>query len=151
LTSHDMHSRLDAGSRCLFCVSSKGKRSREHVLRRAFKQRFPYSDQLSFSHTYRAKVEIVKRPISQFGMTVNAVCTECNNGWLNDLEGTAGKIINEFFTATSTRRQLGPDEIELLGYWVLIRSLLRTHVSPHGRAPSSLFEFAYREKCVPPG
>lgn len=137
--------------RCLFCGSMAGKRSREHVLRRAFKTKIAPAPALAFSHLSGSKLELSERPISQFDMTVNEVCRECNQGWLNELENRAEPVINELLANPSSGRSPTVEQIELLGYWAFVRSLLITYVSPRGRVPRSVFERTYRERKVPPG
>lgn len=136
--------------RCLFCRTTSGKRSREHVLRKSFKDKFPRVPSLSFSYMSSSGTELIERPITQFDMTVNNVCRECNQGWLNDLECAAEPIIYKLLESTHGRC-LTADQIQLLGFWALVRSLLLTHVSPQGRVPHSVFERAYSSRSVPPG
>jgi hypothetical protein len=142
--------RGDVGPRCLFCGSTTAKRSKEHVLRRAFKDSLPSAPGLTFSHRTRDGLEVVNRPISQFDMTINNVCRDCNQGWLNDVENAAQVVIEEL-TVGNTRTSLTQGEVECLGFWAYLRALLRTHVSPRGRAPAALFQAAYRARKVPDG
>jgi hypothetical protein len=136
--------------RCLFCTSTAGKRSKEHLLRRDFKKSFPEAPGLAFSHLTRDDLELVQRPISQFDMTLNRVCRECNQGWLNDLERQAWVVIEEITTG-NRKSALSRSDVATLGFWAYIRALLRTHISPRGQAPRALFEEAYRSGAVPPG
>lgn len=59
-------------------------------------------------------------------------------------------IIDNLITGAKGRA-LSVAEIESLGFWALIRSMLLTHISPRGRAPRSLFEHVYRARRVPSG
>ena len=137
-------------SRCLFCGSETGKRSREHVLRKDFKKRFPSAKGLTFTYIRPEGFETVERPIGQFDITVNHVCRECNSGWLNDLENSVIDTIDGLSTP-GIRYNISPNEMEQLGYWSFVRALIRTHASPHGKAPPDLFERVYRERSVLPG
>jgi hypothetical protein len=70
-------------TRCLFRQTEDGKRSNEHVFRQAFKTRFSAAPSLTFSwRSPTGELEVTQRPISQFDITLNAVCRECNQGWL---------------------------------------------------------------------
>lgn len=134
--------------RCLFCGTTDGKRSREHVLRRAFKKSHSVADNLTFSSMTEAGMTVYQRPHSQFDMTVNRVCKDCNEGWLNDLENTVTETLALVPAAPSGVR-IDKPELDVLAFWAYVRALLRTHVSPAGRAPESLFEQAFLERRVP--
>ena len=111
-------------TRCLFCQTTDGKRSNEHVFRRAFKERFSLAPGLTFSwETQTGELEIVKRPVSQFDMTLNAVCRDCNQGWLEDLENDATAVIHEL-TVGNEKLGLSETEVRVLGFWAYIRGLL---------------------------
>jgi hypothetical protein len=137
-------------SECLFCGST-GSRSKEHWMRRQFKNFFHVSEGLVV-HEMKSGGKVVSstRPISQFDLMLNAVCRSCNQGWLNDLEnevlpillraGRDGEDIN-----TSA------DLMERLGLWAVIRALLRTHMTPTGRAPVELFREVHATRRVPRG
>lgn len=133
-------------SRCLFCTTLTGKRTREHIWRRSLRQRFTSAKSLTFWDTYHGMRPVSTRPISQFDMVLNAVCTDCNSGWLNDLEDRAlpsldffGRGVGKIPTRT---------ELDDLAFWSVIRALLRTHYSPAGRAPNYLFETVYANRQV---
>jgi len=129
--------------RCLFCRTTDGKRSNEHVFRKAFKERFPLAPGLTFSwRTHAGELEIVQRPVSQFDMTLNAVCRDCNQGWLEDLENEATAVIHEL-TVGNERLALSEAEVRVLGFWAYVRGLLLTHLYPRGRVPGAFFERAY--------
>lgn len=141
-------------SRCLFCQTASGKRSKEHVFRAAFKARFPAPQGLTFSWRSTAgELELHERPISQFDITINTVCRECNQGWLEDLENAATAVIHEL-TVGNTHSALSEVEVRTLGFWAYVRALLLTHAYPRGRAPDSFFESAFRarnEQTIPNG
>jgi len=154
--SDDKGSRLDrAGEpaktpRCLFCGSTSAKRSREHVLRKAFKSKFPSAPSLSFARQWGSGVEVTEVPITQFDLIVKDVCRECNQGWLNDLENLVEETIDDLIDGRRGR-PLATAEIQSLGLWAFVRSLLLTYLSPRGRVPREIFEQVYRERKVPPG
>lgn len=141
-------------SRCLFCRTARGKRSKEHVFRASFKERFPAPKGLTFSwRSTEGEMELHERPISQFDITINAVCRECNQGWLDDLDNQATAVIHEL-TVGNTKSALSELEVRTLGFWAYVRALLLTHVHPRGRAPESFFESAFRartEQSIPNG
>jgi hypothetical protein len=141
-------------SRCLFCQTSSGKRSKEHVFRDAFKTRFPAPQGLTFSwRSASGNLEFHDRPISQFDITLNAVCRECNQGWLEDLENAATAVIHEL-TVGNTKLTLSELEVQTLGFWAYVRALLLTLVYPRGRVPDSFFQSVFRARrdlAIPSG
>lgn len=137
-------------SRCLFCGSTTDKRSREHVLRKEFKKKYPASRGLTFTHVRPNGYETIERPISQFDITVNHVCRTCNSGWLNELENRVAKTLDDFSLPGAAYR-LTQVDLEDLAFWAFVRALVRTHASPHGKAPAEFFAKVYRERSVSPG
>jgi hypothetical protein len=141
-------------TRCLFCRSASGKRSKEHVFRDAFKAKFPAPQGLTFSwRSPRGELEFHERPISQFDITLNAVCRDCNQGWLEDLENDATAVIHEL-TVGNARTSLSEEDARALGFWAYIRALLLTHVYPRGRAPEGFFTTTFQarnDRTIPSG
>lgn len=140
------------GSRCLFCGTTTGKRTREHVWRKALRTHFTPASSLSFWESSTSGEFLETRPISQFDMTLNAVCADCNSGWLNDLEDGAHPTLislGRMDGGAPTRAQLST-----FAFWAVVRALLRTHTSSGGRAPEYLFRAVYQARIaqlVPPG
>lgn len=136
---------------CVFCGSYGGGRSKEHLFRRKFKDEFPWEREIAimqpssegFTHT-----EL--RPISQFDITLNSVCRQCNQGWLNDLEAEIEPLL---LVAARDGLDLHttPKQMERLGFWAVTRALLRTQFTPTARAPLHLFRTAFRTRKPPPG
>lgn len=141
----------DEAFRCLFCFTTTGKRSREHVFRKAFKKTISSSRGLSFSNLSSAGREQLQRPISQFDMTVNEVCRECNQGWLNELENAVDPILSELLKDFRSLTHIGVENLQILGTWAFIRGLLRTYISPVGRVPSEIFAQVYGNRQIPRG
>ena len=78
-------------------------------------------------------------------MTINAVCRECNQGWLEDVENEATSLINAL-TIEGAHLALTEHEARTLGYWAYVRALLLTHVYPRGRVPGTFFERAHTDR-----
>lgn len=143
---------VGAPAGCLFCGDPGRKRTKEHVWRRALRDRFPEIRSLSFWQQTDADSNVQSRPISAFDMTVNAVCSDCNSGWLNDLENLALPAIEFFAAAVGTPPSR--EQIQDLAFWAATRALLRTHYSPAGHAPESMFRAVFdlrAERRVPVG
>ena len=136
---------------CVFCGSYGGGRSKEHLFRRKFKDDFPWEREIAImqpssdGHTH---TEL--RPISQFDITLNSVCRQCNQGWLNDLEAEVEPLL---LVAAGDGLDLRttPRQMEQLGFWAVTRALLRTQFTPTARAPLHLFRTAFRTMKPPPG
>ncbi len=105
---------------------------------------------LTFSHLTASGLEVVARPISQFDMTVNHVCRECNQGWLNGLQGRLDPLLANLLSGTGFL-DLNTEEAQALGFWAFVRAIVRTHMSPGGHAPIALAAWAYEQRTVPPG
>lgn len=133
---------------CLFC-GQVGDRSREHILRKDFKKFFPSKPGLRILQPHPdGSLRTEDRPIDQFDVMINAVCRSCNGGWLNDLENY---VLPMILTAGRDGKDLHNADFERLGYWAVIRALLRTHMTPSGRAPVRFFREAYTTGRVPSG
>jgi hypothetical protein len=139
---------MESTRRCLFCGCVDGKRSKEHVLRRSFGKVFPKASELSFSAEAAGSLALHKQPMSQFDLVLNAVCRDCNQGWLEALENEASEMVSQMIFA-SGHGAFQPEKLQRLGFWFYVRALLRTHVSPQGRAPIQLFGDAFRSQIVP--
>lgn len=137
-------------SPCLFC-GLIGERSKEHILRAKFKEHFPHTDEILIMQPRPGgHIQSELRPISQFDVVLKAVCRRCNQGWLNDLENEvlplllrAGKDGEDLHTT--------PDAMQSLGFWAVVRAMLRTHISPEGRVPEHFFRAAYETRVPPRG
>jgi len=141
---------------CLFCQSSEGKRSREHVLRKAFNKTAPKDliDTELVTTRIRESDETPSErvsPMSQFDVQVNSVCTDCNSGWLNDLEAAVAPFMLWHLTVHGSMKVPAVDE-HLLGLWMTTRALMRTCTEGRGRqAPNHLFHEVYTTRRVPRG
>lgn len=133
---------------CLFC-GREGDRSKEHLLRQQFKEYFPSEPGLVVLQPQPdGSIDFEQRPISQFDLQLNAICRACNQGWLNDLEND---VLSMILTAGRDGTDLPNGDFENLGFWAVIRALLRTHMSPTGRAPLRFFREAFDRRQAPRG
>ena len=136
----------ESGSRCLFCCTTSGKRTREHVWRNALREQFPPASSLTFweSSSSLSREFVQTRPISQFDMALNGVCSDCNSGWLNSLEDDALPTL-----ISLGRMEGGPptrEQLRSFAFWAVVRAMIRTHTSMAGHAPASLFASAYKNR-----
>jgi hypothetical protein len=117
----------DSDIRCVFCWTTTGKRSGEHVLRRWFKGRIGTYPAVQLHRTSNLVGQVERlMPITPFDQVVNDVCRECNQGWLEQLEGAVGNFLVEFANA---RIDTFPADIaESLALWCVTRGLLRAQM-----------------------
>ena len=90
--------------------------------------------------------------MSQFDITINNVCADCNAGWLNDLEDLALPTLD--FLGRLEGERLTTPQLSDFAFWSVTRALLRTHTSSGGRAPHHLFQSMYNNRThrtIPPG
>lgn len=116
---------------CVFCKrnSTEVKISKEHVLPRYFKKRFP---QLGGDVTLHRGRTIDWRPIQYevnpvghvFDMKVNRICVECNNEWLSGkIENPAEAPLNSLITGAPI--QIDEQLCLTLALWAAKTALVR--------------------------
>jgi hypothetical protein len=87
-------------------------------------------------------------PVPAVSLTVNLVCRDCNQGWLNNLEDSVEPAI----PGSPQPGAFVPDLAEELGLWMVTRALLRTCLeASEDRAPRHLFRHVYQHRTPPPG
>lgn len=143
-----------SGSRCVFCETTTGKRSGEHLLRDWFNGKIPSSTEITRRRTSGGATVETFMPVSPFDMPVNDVCKRCNESWLNGLETQVGPTLVEL---ANRRRVTIPRElVPTLAAWCVKTALVRTCVdrSQGWLAPAPLFRHLYEnraEPAIPPG
>lgn len=135
-------------ARCLFCATTDGKRTREHIWKSSLRGRFPTVESLTFwqTGTELTGAIVTIRPVSQFDMTLNAICSACNAGWLYDLENDALPALD--FFARGVGSMPIQKQLRDFAFWAITRALLGTHYSSGGRAPEPLFRTMYDQRSA---
>jgi hypothetical protein len=112
---------------CMFCFIDRGsdiKRSAEHFLSRPVANAF--SIDREEGEVYRFGVgDANAKAVRLNGLKRRAVCTECNNGWMNQLEQAMPEVAEWFFAGD---RPLGNKLSLTLRKWLLTRHLLLTEI-----------------------
>lgn len=107
---------------CRYCNNSfdDGKRSRtkEHVFPRGILDLYP-NQEISF---FNDKVFVDKQ-----GITINDVCSHCNNELLSILDGYGKELIRKQFTTPVPFGEIDSPHIKELDYYKLTRWLLKIH------------------------
>lgn len=140
-----------SGSRCVFCQTTSGKRSGEHVLRRWFKGRIPTSVGLeNYQNVAFREIRTRQIPMSPFDVLVNDVCKRCNESWLNDIEQAVGDLIVELANVRTTR--VPEAQAAALATWAAKTALMMTSLdrSMGANAPPSLFAALFADPTTPP-
>lgn len=142
----------DAKIRCLFCRTTTGKRSGEHVLRQWFKGRIETYESIRLYRTGGANGPLERgQPTTPFDQIVNEVCRDCNQGWLNDLETSVGGFLVDF---ANNRTTTFPEEFtEPLAMWCVTRALLRaqTDKADNQQPDPDTFHRVWEERKPPSG
>lgn len=146
---------MPTGRTCAFC-GSDGPMSKEHVLPRWIRKRFPGEGaQEHWSRTDLEGGTVQKRryPMVPFELTVREVCRSCNNGWMASLETKVKPILGPMLTS-SIRLPLSIDEQESLAFWaaktlMVAQSTLprEQRVVPAGHRTELLVEQAAPVRC----
>lgn len=112
---------------CMFCFIERGaeiKRSAEHFLSRPVAKAF--SIDREGGEVYRFNVGDTDPNVVRLnGLKRKAVCTDCNNGWMNQLEQAMPEVADWFLAGD---RPLGNQLSLTLRKWLLTRHLLLTEI-----------------------
>ncbi len=112
---------------CMFCFIDRGceiKRSAEHFLSRPVANAFSIDREEGEVHRFSVGDTNAKAARLN-GLKRKAVCTDCNNGWMNQLEQAMPEVAAWFLAED---RPLG-DKLSLtLRKWLLTRHLLLTEI-----------------------
>ncbi len=84
-----------------------------------------------------------------YNWTVRAVCRECNNGWLSELEGQAKKVLTPMIRGGSTR--LTGHARRVLAAWA-VKTIIVSHSKEAGsRVPADHYARLREDRVAPPG
>lgn len=94
----------------------------------------------------------LKGPRIQGSHTIlqGAVCSDCNNGWMSDLETQAKPLITKM--SVGEPFLLTEDDCRILGTWIF-KTLALWNITSNYRhlVPEKDFEFLYKNRSVPAG
>jgi hypothetical protein len=112
---------------CMFCFIDRGsevKRSAEHFLSRPVANAFSIDREKGEVYRFRVSHGSAKK-VRLNGLKRRAVCAQCNNGWMNQLEQAMPEVAAWFIAGDIP---LG-DQLSLtLRKWLLTRHLLLTEI-----------------------
>lgn len=136
---------------CIFCGNER--LTREHVYSRAWIERLaPHAT--SFTNTraseLRQEVPVNTWVSSGADVVVRCVCAECNNGWMNDLDQAAEKMVNAMCRGEVRVRVEGP-ALPLFAAWAMKMALVMECLLTPMVVPQEVRDRFYRERTPPPG
>jgi hypothetical protein len=84
-----------------------------------------------------------------FNQQVSAVCAECNNGWMSDIEAAARPILWPLIHAQG--RRLDSDEQRVLARWALLKACVFGELHPQEQVvPEAHCRHLYERGDPPP-
>ena len=127
--------------------------SREHVLARWIRKRFP--DDGAQEHWHRSEVEngVVNERryrLVPFELTVREVCRDCNSGWMADLETRVQPILGPMMTS-SIKMPLSIDEQESLAFWAAKTLMVAQSTLPRDQrvVPAEHYAELLKQRAAP--
>lgn len=131
---------------CVFC-GGDGALTREHVLPTWI------HDVLEIAGPMKHFVgQQQKREAKKLDVTLRAVCSSCNTGWLSTLEGRTRSVLGPAMKGAPV--SLSPADQALAAAWAVKTSLLlelaQRHERGRGFAPASHFQYLNDHHSAPP-
>lgn len=114
--------------KCIFCGGNVN--SKEHIYSRWTHDLLPRVEGSSYNedfHTFKdpksfGTVEVKSRPGDVATKKVRAVCTACNNGWMNRVEGLAKPILTPLIKGESITLNL--DSQSIIARWITMKIIV---------------------------
>ena len=115
--------------RCIFCGG--GPVSKEHVWA------LWLTDVLGFAR-FRVEADrpsglMPSREAVSIDKQARVVCTRCNNGWMNNLEGSVRPLITRLITDPNAEVQLSAEQLTVIAAWVVKCAMVLEYASPGSR------------------
>ena len=126
---------------CIFCGEAK-RLSNEHIFPQWLQKYFGISKE-TLNITFSSEAPQVKRRLV-FDRHLNGrVCTDCNGGWMSQLESKAKPILIDLLELK--RRSFSEEDSHTLGLWIFKTVLTLHSASPYPRSiPSHHYHLAYK-------
>lgn len=135
---------------CAFCGSSDSKITKEHVIPDWISRLFR-SDAVGSAELLRRDGSQIRYPIVPFQQTVRAVCKECNETWMSDLEATVKRPLGPMIAHGQAAR-LAPQAQHDIATWAAKTALMLEYLHPSDRTiPESECHRFYAAKKPPAG
>jgi hypothetical protein len=82
-------------------------------------------------------------------MPVKAVCSECNSGWMNEVDSAAKAVVRAVFPS-GARQHLSPADQKTLATWIVKVSMVMEYRQPHEvLAPQSHRTWMFKKREPP--
>jgi hypothetical protein len=137
-------------SGCIFC--GRTPVTREHLwpdwLQRDLEIREPFEIRIEQEHD-GVETRDIRFEAPPFNQTVRAVCAECNNGWMSEMEAAAKPILWPLIHAEG--RRLDAAEQRVLARWALLKACVFDELHPgEGVVLPAHREYLYEHRDPPP-
>jgi hypothetical protein len=114
--------------KCIFCGGNVN--SKEHIYSKWTHDLLPRVEDTSYNedfHTFKnpksfGTVEVKTRPGDITTKKVRAVCTSCNNGWMNRVEGLAKPILTPLIKGENIA--LNPESQAIVARWITMKIIV---------------------------
>jgi hypothetical protein len=128
---------------CLFCGGPAN--SREHIFKKAFKEKLGITEPLDRAFTQRdGKGVVTTRPDPLFEQKVRRVCRTCNNGWMNHLDlHVEGWIIDP-----DDRHAFAACDPKEFRRWAIKLALIRSLMDSATAVPRRYFESLFQGDVI---
>ena len=121
-------------SGCIFCGSRK-KPSKEHIWPEWMREHFPKMEGQSHNkdtHTSRWKTALGSKRIKRQGhlstLKIRAVCEECNNGWMSQLESETKPLLKSILQ--NQHVEITEAGQGTLARWIAVKTIVGEHAEP---------------------
>jgi hypothetical protein len=112
--------------KCVFCTATQ-KRAKEHVWPRWLQEFLGESDvERTETHVTTSGQVVSQRRHAARALVAGGICESCNNGWMNDLELRAAKILKPLLAGrTVSGRVLPQQDARTLALWTFKTAIVR--------------------------
>lgn len=110
---------------CAFCRKSLfGKATNEHILPQWLLDEFGIrDDQVSPTHISNEGTAVSTRKHQLKNLVAGRVCSDCNNGWMSQLEATSQPILRKLFENETSVVDYSPADRFILARWAVKTAL----------------------------
>lgn len=120
---------------CIFCGRDDGPITKEDVVPRWTRAYFPEVEDTSHEAFVilpdgAGVTQKYAYSAAAMEVTVNAVCGECNHGWMSAMEGSVMSVLGPMLRVGADRHSLSASDLRILATWALKTSIAFEFVTP---------------------
>lgn len=113
--------------------------SKEHVFPKSLRDSVSESHEHEYRRAYDdgagVKGQTSNRPVNLFDVSSRRVCTDCNNGWMSELEVDANPILRRLIAG---ERQIDANETDVVRYWLAKTAVVAHFAEPGSDSPQAV-------------